>query len=411
MSDKPVIIIGSGHAGVQAAARLAELRWDGGIVLVDQEETAPYERPPLSKEMLKSADPTALSLLRKDTFYRDNNIERISGRPVRTIDRAARQIELAGGVRHSYHRLIIATGSTPRRLDVPGADLPGVHTLSSHADALALQKALTAGSRVTIVGAGYIGLEVAAAAAARGCDVTIVEFRDRVLSRVTSEIVSRHFESLHRSNGARFVFGAGVRAFEGDGRVQRVVTSDGTSLDTDIVVVGVGVVPNQQLAADAGIACDDGILVNPHCQTSDPEVYAIGDVARCLRDGEPRGQRLESVQNAVAQAITATNHVVSQSCEVKTEVPWFWTVQHGTRLQTAGLRHESDDIVVRGSALAGKFSVLYLREGRLAAIDTVDALKDFVPAKKLIAAGAALDPARAADPSIKLAQSQTDIAQ
>jgi 3-phenylpropionate/trans-cinnamate dioxygenase ferredoxin reductase subunit len=411
VSNKPIVIIGSGHAGVQAAARLAELRWDGGIILVDQEDTTPYERPPLSKEVLKSTDTVPVSLLRKDTFYADNGIERINGQSVRAIDRGSRQIQFTGGARLSYHRLIIATGSTPRPLDVPGADLPGVHTLSSRADALSLREALTARSRVAIVGAGYIGLEVAAAAVALGCDVTIVEFRDRVLSRVTSEVVSRHFEALHRVNGARFVFGAGVRALDGDGRVERVVTTEGTVMDVDVVVVGIGVAPNEQLAQDSGLACDDGILVNPQCQTSDPEVYAVGDVARCITDDDPRGLRLESVQNAVAQAVTAANHIVSQSCEVKSEVPWFWSVQHGTRLQTAGLRHPNDEIVVRGSAESGRFSVLYLRNGRLAAIDTIDALKDFLPAKKLIAAGAMLDPRLAADPSIKLPQAQTSFVQ
>lgn len=398
-----MVIVGAGHAGVQAAARLAELGWDGGIVLADQEDPAPYERPPLSKDLLKAGHPGTASRLRQESFYPDKKIDRIAGTPVTRIRRATREVELWDGARVRYGKLVLATGATAHRLTVPGADLPGVHTLKTWADARAVKAALAPGRRVVVVGAGYIGLEVAAAASELGCAVTVLEFQDRVMSRVTAEPVSRHFEALHRAHGVRFVFGAQVSEFRGTGGVQRVVTADGGAYEADAVVVGVGVVPNQRLAEEAGIVCSDGIVVDEHCRTSDPDVYAIGDVSRLVAGSVNR--RLESVQNAVAQAITAANHVAS-GAGTRPEVPWFWTIQHGVRLQTAGLREPGDDVVVRGSAEDGRFSVLYLREGRLAAIDTVGSLRDFVPAKKLIAAGARLDRSRAADPSVKLTQAQ-----
>jgi 3-phenylpropionate/trans-cinnamate dioxygenase ferredoxin reductase subunit len=401
MSDKPVVIVGAGHAGVQAAAHLSELGFKGGIVLVDQENEIPYERPPLSKEMLKASD-SPLALLRKKDYYADRNINLITGVHVSRLNRLEKEIKLAGTPSIRYSKLIIATGSKPRQLNVPGSHLRGIHVLKTLTDSRAIKQALCHAHRVVVIGAGYIGLEVAAAAAGIGCEVTVLEAQNRVMSRVTSEVVSRYFEELHRSFGALFEFGAGVVEFQGDRHVERVLTTAGKVHAADLVVMGIGVQPNHSIAEGSGIACADGILVDQHCRTSDPNVYAIGDVSRAASADVPDGIRLESVQNALAQAMTAANHIAT-GLETTPEVPWFWTIQHEVRLQTAGLWRADDEVVVRGRAESGRFSVLYLRNGRLVAIDTVGTLKDFMPAKRLIAAKAQIDRALAVDETVKLA--------
>lgn len=299
-------------------------------------------------------------------------------------------------------------GPSARRLMVPGGDLPGIHRLETWEDAVALKDALRPGARVVVIGAGYIGLEVAAAAVENGCETTVLEFQDRAMSRVTSEPVSRHFERIHRSRGTRFVFGAAVTEVRGDGRAQEVRTADGTAYPADVVVVGIGVVPCQELAADCGLRVADGIVVDHDSRTSDPDIYAAGDATRLIDESDGTNRRLESIQSAVAQATNAANHIMGAPSG-KREVPWFWTVQHGVRLQTAGLRDPGDTVVVRG-ADRDQFSVLYLREGRLAAIDTIGSLRDFNPGKKFIAAAARIDPQRAADPSVKLSEAAGDLA-
>lgn len=400
-NGQPVIIVGAGHSGVAVAAGLRTRGWVGGILLLDGETETPYERPPLSKELLKSGAPDESTVLRKEKFYQDKRIERLAGITAEAIDRQSRTVVLSDGSRRGYDRLVVATGSRARPLTVPGSGLPGVHALRTREDALDLKRALVAGTRVAIIGAGYIGLEVAAAAAARGCKVTVLEFQDRVMSRVTSEPVSRFFEQLHEQNGIRFVFGAAVTAIEGQRRAERVVTADGAVHPADVVLAGIGVLPNQELAAEAGLECRDGILVDGEGRTSDSAIYATGDVTRFASPIDGTSQRLECIQNAQAQADRVAAHITGQQ-PAEPEIPWFWTVQHGVRLQTAGVRHPDDDVIVRGTPAVGKFAVVYLRDGRLAAVDTVAGLADFRPAKKLIAAGALIDPALAADPRIPL---------
>ncbi|WAH96316.1 NAD(P)/FAD-dependent oxidoreductase [Arthrobacter sp. MMS18-M83] len=401
MSEESIVIIGAGHAGVQAAVRLTELGWPGRIVLVEEQDGPTYERPPLSKEYLKAGASDEIPALRKEHYFDEKRIERIKGSGVVGLDREARNVTLSDGGQVQYSKLIIATGSQARPLTVPGSDLPGIHLLKTRADAEALRTAMQPGSEVVIIGAGYIGLEVAAAAAALGCATTVLEFQDRVMSRVTSDVVSRHFEELHQEHDTRFVFGTAVTEVRGDGRVQEVVTADGATYAADVVVAGIGVVPRQELAEAAGITVKDGIVVDLDSRTSDPSVYAVGDVTRLIDEENGINRRLESIQSALAQAINAANHIMGQA-PARHEVPWFWTVQHGVRLQTAGLRSPDDDVVVRGTPESGHFSVLYLRGGRLAAIDTIAALGDFTAGKKLVASGAHIDTDLAADPANKL---------
>jgi 3-phenylpropionate/trans-cinnamate dioxygenase ferredoxin reductase component len=396
------MIVDAGHSGVAVAAGLRARGWEGGILLLDTEKGTPYERPPLSNELLKDGAPDESAVLRKEKFYEDKRIDRLRGITAESIDRKGATVLLSDGSRHAYHRFVIATGSRARPLTVPGAELAGVQSLRTRDDALELKRLLVRGARVAIIGAGYIGLEVAAAAAAKGCEVTVLEFQDRVMSRVTSEPVSRYFEQLHERHGVRFVFGAAVTAIEGEQRAERVATADGTVFHADVVLAGIGVLPNQELAAEAGLECRDGILVDGDCRTSDSSIYASGDVTRFTSPIDGASQRLECIQNAVAQADRVAAHITGQEAAVP-EIPWFWTVQHGVRLQTAGVRHPEDDVIVRGELADGRFSVVYLRDGRLAAVDTIAGLTDFRPARKLIAQGARIDPALATDPGIPLA--------
>ncbi|RAM35736.1 hypothetical protein DBZ45_19160 [Arthrobacter globiformis] len=399
----PVVIVGAGHSGVAVAAGLRSRGWEGGVMLIDAENEVPYERPPLSKELLKDGAPDESAVLRKERFYADKGIGRLAGITAESIDRNSRTVLLSDGTGQAYHRLVIATGSRARPLTLPGAGLPGVRCLRTRDDALELKRLLVAGARVAIIGAGYIGLEVAAAAAARGCDVTVLEFQDRVMSRVTSAPVSRYFEQLHGRHGVRFVFGAAVTSIDGGQRAERVTVADGTVFPADVVLAGIGVLPNQELAADAGLECRDGILVDGDGRTSDSAVYASGDVTRFTSPVDGASQRLECIQNAQAQADRVAAHITGQAA-AEPEIPWFWTVQHGVRLQTAGVRQPEDEAIVRGEPSGGKFSVVYLRDGRLAAVDTIANLADFRTAKRLIAQGARIDPVLAADPGIPLAE-------
>lgn len=403
----PVVIVGAGHSGVAVAAGLRARGWEGGILLLEAEKETPYERPPLSKELLKAGAPDESAVLRKAKFYQDKRIQRVAGAAVESVDRQGRTVLLSDGSRHAYHRLVLATGSRARPLTVPGARLPGVQALRTRDDALELKRLLVAGTRVAIIGAGYIGLEVAAAAAAKGCNVTVLEFQDRVMSRVTSVPVSRHFEKLHERHGVRFVFGAAVTEIEGGQRAERVVTADGAVFHADVVLAGIGVIPNQELAAESGLECRDGILVDEDCLTSDAAIYATGDVTRFTSPIDGASQRLECIQNAQAQADRVAAHITGQPAAAP-EIPWFWTVQHGVRLQTAGVRRPEDDVIVRGDPAGGSFSVIYARDGRLAAVDTVAGLADFRPARKLIAQGALIDPELAADPGVPLADTILD---
>lgn len=400
-----VLIVGAGHGGVGVAAGLRASGWNGRITLVDADDEIPYERPPLSKEAL--IDPLFKVVpLRRPDYYETREIERVHGKAIK-IDRRARALCLHDGRKLSYTKLVLATGSTPRRLRVTGAELSGVLTLKTARDSQQLGAELRPGRRVVVVGAGYIGLEVAAAAAKAGCKVTILEFQDRVMSRVTSETVSRYFEALHRSAGAELVFGAAVSGFRGRDRVEHVDTANGKSYAADVVVVGIGVVPEQSLAEDAGLEVADGVLVNDQGMTSDPSIFAVGDVTR-FNEHDGASLRLECIQNAREQA-SAVVASIAGTALVQQSTPWFWTVQNGVRLQTVGVRRQDDEVILRGDTKSGKFSVVYLRDGRVSAVDTIGSLIDFNAAKRLVAERARLDAALVADCTVGLLQAVVSI--
>ncbi|MGB3413259.1 MAG: FAD-dependent oxidoreductase [Microbacteriaceae bacterium] len=401
MLSSELLILGAGHAGVQVAANLRQAQWQGSITLIDNGTEYPYERPPLSKEVL-NGDTTQTFSLRKPQFYEDNRIELRLNSTVTQILPEQRKVRFQNGQEYGYNTLVIATGARARKLLIPGAQLPGVLSLRTREESEQLSAALIPGKRVVIVGAGYIGMEVAAAAISAGCSVTVIEFQDRIMSRVTSPVVSEFFTELHQKQGVEFFFNESVSEFLGDTQLEAVLTASGKRFEADLVVVGVGIVPNDELARDAGITTQDGILVDHQGRTSHPNIFAAGDVSKFdyVLDGSTI--RLECIQNAVQQAQQISRALSGNCEEVPAEVPWFWTVQHGVRLQTAGLWRPTDQIVVRKHPKPHSFSVLYLREGKLAAIDTVNALGDFTQAKKLIAQGRIINPERASDVRNKL---------
>jgi 3-phenylpropionate/trans-cinnamate dioxygenase ferredoxin reductase subunit len=397
-----VVIIGAGHAGVHAAASLRSLGHRGRLILLDQQPEIPYERPPLSKGVLVGSTNPQRTVLRKPDFYQEKGIDLRTDVRVAAIEPSEGRVNLAQGGSIPYDALLLATGAIGRPVDVPGAHLAGIFQLRSLADSLAIKAQLVAGVRIVIVGAGYIGLEVAAAAAKAGARVTILEREDRVMSRVTSAPVSRHFEELHRGHGVNIHLARQVAAFEGSHRVARVITAGGERFDADIVIVGIGILPAQELAVAAGLTCQDGVVVNSFCETSADGIYAAGDVTRHDSVFSDRSLRLECVQNAMSQAEVAARRMRG-SAEPCIDVPWFWTDQYGCRLQSVGIRQEGDEVVLRGTPSSCRFSVLYLREGRLAAVDTVNMLKDFAPAMKLISARKCIDVSVAAHPELSLA--------
>ncbi|MEQ9561060.1 MAG: FAD-dependent oxidoreductase, partial [Woeseiaceae bacterium] len=394
-------VAGAGHAAGQAAATLRQKHFGGSIILVGDEPYYPYQRPPLSKKFLAGELPAERLYVKPESFYRDSDIQVLLGRRATSIDRASRQLILSDGESIGYGKLIIATGAKVRRLDVPGAGLAGVHYLRGIQDVLDMRRDMQAGRRLVVIGAGYIGLEVAAVACQLGLDVSVIEMQDRVMSRVVSEQLSRFYESEHQSRGVRFLLSTALASFDGDDRVRAVITADGSKVPADMVLIGIGIEPEIELAENAGLEIDNGIVVNDQCRTSDADIYAIGDCTFHPNSLLGRSVRLESVHNALEQAKTAAQNI----CGVAThysQVPWFWSDQYDLKLQIAGLSQGYDQTVMRGDPATRSFSCLYLRGGALIAIDAVNSPRDFMQAKSLIGNHAVIDPERLADCDIAL---------
>lgn len=401
-TNERAVIVGGGHAAGQLCASLRGGGWQGGITVIGEEPAPPYQRPPLSKAYLAGEMDEERLYVRPRSFYDEAGVELRLGERAEGIDLAnARVATSAGSV--AYDRLILATGTRPRRLSCDGAELSGIGYVRTFADVDALRADFQDARRLVVVGAGYIGLEVAAVARQRGLDVTVIEAQPRVLARVTGAEVSAYYEALHRDRGVDLRLGTGVAGFEGQGgRVTGVILSDGTSLPADLVVVGIGVLPNQEIAGEAGIACANGIVVDRHCRTSAEGVLAVGDVTE-HPSVYGRTIRLESVHNALEQAKTAAASVCGKPAPYA-QVPWFWSDQYAVKLQTVGLLESHDEVVVRGhpdpAEGAPGFAVFYLQGGRLLASDAVGDPASFMASKKL--AGREVDAAALADPSTPL---------
>lgn len=399
-SGESVLIVGGGQAAAQLAVSLRLGGYEGGITLVSEEATLPYQRPPLSKQYLAGELDRERLLLRQAAYYESRDVRLRLGRRVVSIDRGNRSAELDNGERLPYRWLALATGSVLRRLSLPGSELPGVHYLRSLEDAVRLRRELGPGRRIVIVGGGYIGLEVAATATKAGAAVTVLEAQERVMSRVVSRPVAQWLTDLHRQSGVRLRLGARVLGFGGRNRLEAVETGDG-AIAADAVAVGVGVLPRVDLARACGLAEDDGICADAYCRTEDESVLAVGDCARAVNTSLDCAVRLECVQNAVDHGQVAASVILGQP-KPYAGIPWFWSDQYHAKLQIAGVARSEDDTVLRGDPSSGAFAAFRLREGRLAAVEAVSSPRDFMAGKKLIAAGAAPNPALLADESVSL---------
>lgn len=395
------LIVGAGHGGFSAAAALRKAGYEGAVTLLDAQDETPYQRPPLSKDVLHGDAEPGGTPLRPASFYEKQDVGLRTGVRVAALHPAEREVELDGGERLAYDHLVLATGARTRPLEVAGTDLPGVHELRTAADARGLLADLGGAANVVVVGGGWIGLEVAAGAREAGADVTVLEAVDRTLARVASPDLSAHVRGLHEAAGATVRHDVRVAALVpgDDGRVAGVELEGGERLDADVVVVGVGVVPNLELARDAGLETGDGVLVDEHLRTSDERIWAVGDVASFPRGGGRL--RIESVQNATDQGRVVASTICGDP-QPYAEVPWFWSVQHGARVQIAGLAHGHDAVVVRGDPAAGSGSFFCFAGDRLAAVESVAAPKDHMAARRLLAAGVSPTREQAADPDVDL---------
>ena len=379
-----VVIAGAGHAAGQVVASLRQYEYDGQIVLVGDEPYLPYQRPPLSKKYLSGELLAERLYVKPESFYDDPAITLQLDSRIDAIDRDAKCLKLERGDVVDYDKLVIATGSRARRLPVEGTDLKGVHYLRSIADVDGIRDNMDAGKKIVIIGAGYIGLEVAAVAQLAGLHVTVIEMADRVMSRVVSPEISDFYQIEHTNQGVRFRLSTRISSLKGKKRVKCVITSEEEEIPADLVVIGVGILPNTELASGADLDVDNGIVVDDHCRTSDPDIFAVGDCTSHPNAIYNRRLRLESVHNAVEQAKTAAANLCGQDTTYN-QVPWFWSDQYDLKLQIAGLSEGYDDVVIRGNPAERSFSCLYLRERRLIAADAINAPRDFVQSKKLIA--------------------------
>jgi 3-phenylpropionate/trans-cinnamate dioxygenase ferredoxin reductase subunit len=380
---------------------LRQLGYGGDITLLGEERQPPYQRPPLSKTYLSGEMALERTWLRSEGYYARHGIDLRLGVRVAKILREERAVVCADGVRLGYDALALCTGTRARQLSVAGADLPGVLYLRTVADSDAIKAAVRPGAVAVIIGGGYIGLEVAASLGKLGCAVTVVEALERVMNRVVAPPVSAFFAAEHARHGVEVVTGAAVASLEGDGRVERVSCVDGRTFAADLVVIGIGAVPNDELARDAGLEVADGVVVDAFGRTSDPAIFAAGDVTNHPNELFARRLRLESVHNAMEQAKAVARAIAGQP-QAYADVPWFWSDQYDLKLQIAGVGDPDDDLIVRGDPAARAFACLHLREGRLVAIDCVNRGGDFLAAKKLIGARAVVEPGRAADPDVPL---------
>lgn len=398
-----IVIVGGGHAGAQAAVLLRQQQFEGSIAIVGEEDFHPYDRPPLSKEYLSGEKPFERMLFRPPEKWTELGVEMHLGTRIEAVDPAGHLVRTAHGEAIGYGKLVWATGGSARRLSCSGADLRGVHTVRNRADVDRLMAELPEVSRAIVIGGGYIGLEAAAALIKLGKHVTLLEALDRVLARVAGEPLSRFYESEHRAKGVDVRLGVAVdRIEEADGRARGVRLADGSSLAAELVIVGIGIEPEVAPLKAAGAEIGNGVRIDGLCRTSLPDIYAVGDCAE-HRNHFAGGAwiRLESVQNANDQAKTACQAILGGT-ENYSAVPWFWSNQFDLRLQTVGLSAGHDDLIIRGDPDSRSFSVVYLRDGAVIALDCVNLVRDYVQGRALVAGGVRLDRATLADASIPL---------
>jgi len=402
MEQVDVLIVGAGHGGAQAAIALRQGKFDGSIAIVGDEPELPYERPPLSKEYLAGDKSFDRILIRQPAFWEERQVTMLPGRRVVAVDPAARCVTTDDGTEIGYGKLVWAAGGHARRLSCDGHDLTGVHTVRTRADADRMIAELPDVTHAVVIGGGFIGLEAAAVLAKLGKHVTLLEALDRVMARVAGPELSRFYEAEHRAHGVDVRLGVAVTAIEGDGKVTGVRLADGNVVSADLVVVGIGIVPAVEPLIAAGADGGNGVRVDAHCRTSLPDIFAVGDCAlHANRFAGGDEVRLESVQNATDQATVAAKAILGDDLAYAA-TPWFWSNQYDLKLQTIGLSIGYDQAVVRGDPATRSFSVVHLKQGRVIALDCVNATKDYVQGRKLVEMGAVIDLVRLADASVPL---------
>ncbi len=403
LTSYDVLIVGAGHGGAQAAVALRQRKFEGSIAIIGEEPEIPYERPPLSKEYLSGDKAFERILIRPAAFWTEREVAMLLDRRVNAIDPAAHSVTTDDGATIGYGKLIWAAGGHPRRLTCSGHDLVGVHGVRTRADVDRMMDELEATTQVVVIGGGYIGLEAAAVLAKLGKQVTVLETLDRVLARVAGEPLSRFYEAEHRAHGVDIRLGSAVACIEeAGGRATGVRLADGEVLPAQMVIVGIGIVPAVEPLLAAGAAGGNGVNVDAHCRTSLPDIYAIGDcAAHANAFAEGATIRLESVQNANDMATTIARAITSEA-EPYHAVPWFWSNQYDLKLQTVGLSIGHDAVVVRGEIATRSFSIVYLKAGRVIALDCVNATRDYVQGKALVTTGAVVAPDRLADATVSL---------
>lgn len=390
MTRGRALVVGASHAGAQVAASLRQEGWDGEVVLVGDEAALPYQRPPLSKAYLVGKSSREELAIRKTDFYAKQEI-RLVRATVTSIDRAAGCVVTSEGETLAYDGMALCTGGRARRLSLPGSDLPGIHYLRTFADVETIRESALPGRHAVIIGGGYIGLETAASLRALGLEVTVLEAAERVLERVTAPEVSTFYERVHREAGVVIRTRALVESLAGDLRVREAILAGGERIPTDLVIVGVGLVPNTELAVDAGLEVEDGIVIDEHARTSDGRIVAAGDCASHRMARYDRLVRLESVPSAAEQAKTAAATLCGRERPIAA-LPWFWSDQYDLKLQIAGLNTGYDEVVINGDPARDRdFSSYYFQRGRLIAADCVNRPRDFVWAKQALSKGLAVD--------------------
>lgn len=394
-----IVVIGAGHAAGQAAASLRQEKYEGEITIIGDEPHVPYQRPPLSKQYLSGEQAIDKVYLRQEKFYTDKDVTLKLNTRATAVDAGGHTVTLDNGETLSYDKLMISTGSRPRKLNIQSSDLAGIHYLRTIADVDQIRAEMSSGKKLVIVGGGYIGLEVASVGVAQGLEVHVLEMEERILQRVTTPEMSAYYHQLHSGRGVNLHTSTGVTGFQGDERVQQVLCRDGVAYDADLVIVGIGIIPNIELAEAAGITCDNGIVVDDHCRTSGPDIYAAGD---CTNHPNPllnRRLRLESVPNAMEQARVSASNMLGGD-KTYASIPWFWSDQYELKLQMVGFSADGDSQVIRGDMASNEFAVFYMNDGKVVAADAVNSPREFMVCKQLV--GKAVDAALLADPDTDL---------
>ena len=395
------IIVGGSHAGAQVAISLRQEGWGGGILVISNEAHLPYHRPPLSKGFVLGDKQLNDILLRPATYFEKHNVEFLLNTQVESLNREQRCIKTSDGKTHRYTKLALTTGARVRKINIPGSDLKGIHYLRSAADAEAIKHDTTNAKNVVIVGGGYIGLELAASFKKAGLNVTVLEMAQRVLARVAAAEVAEFYSRVHREEGVTIVTQTSAEAFTGSQRVESVEATDGNSYPADLVIVGVGVIPNSELASDAGLPTDNGIVVDEFAQTADEHIVAAGDVTFHPNALLGRSLRLESVPNATEQAKTAAASMCGKE-KSYASLPWFWSDQFDLKLQIAGVNHDYDEVVLRGDAKTSRsLAAFYLKNKKVIAVDCINRAPEFAAIKKALTKGLSVKVEDLANESIK----------